>query len=333
MNYNKTNLISDSKIQIKNYFPERGIEKIREEIFEGLKAQEKYISSKYFYDELGSALFEKITKLPEYYPTRTEKQILRTMDWVFIQNLKNLNIYELGSGDHSKISLVIQHIPEKYRKTLTYSPVDISASAVEQSAKNLRKIFPEIQIQGYVADFIHQLDFIDDNSNRLFSLFGSTIGNFTEELSFDFMQKVNHIMKSGEHFLVGFDTVKDTQTLEAAYNDKQKVTETFNLNILNVVNQLCKTNFSTKDFRHIAFYNKQQNRIEMHLEALKNITVTSRYLPESIKIKQGERIHTENSYKFDNEKIKRIAEQSGFQIKRIFNDSNNWFNLALLQKE
>ncbi|MFO7790051.1 MAG: L-histidine N(alpha)-methyltransferase [Bacteroidales bacterium] len=324
--------MKESKIQINNYLPGLDIEKIQEEIFEGLTGQKKYISSKFFYDELGSNLFEKITQLPEYYPARTEKQILKTIDWVFSENPENLNIYELGSGDHSKISLIIKRIPEKYRRTLTYMPVDISASAVEQSANNLHHIFPEIQIQGFVADFIHQLDFIPDNKNRLFCFLGSTIGNFTESLRFEFMQKVNQIMKSGEHFLVGFDTVKDPQILEAAYNDTQKVTESFNLNILKVVNGLCETNFITTDFRHIAFYNKQENRIEMHLEAVKNMKVTSRYFPESIQIKQGERIHTENSHKFDAEKISQIANRSGFQIKKIFNDNNNWFNLVLLQK-
>lgn len=319
-------------MQIENYLPELGLDLILKEIWEGLTAQNKYISSKYLYDDTGSALFEKITQLPEYYPTRTEKRILQSIDWGFFENLEKLIICEFGSGDHSKISLIIQNIPEEYRRSLTYMPVDISASAVEQSVINLQHRFPEIQLQGVVADFVHQLNFIPDNANRLFCFLGSTIGNFTPALSFEFMHNVNQRMKSGEYFLVGFDTVKDIQILEAAYNDDQKLTAEFNRNILNVVNDFCETNFCIADFKHVAFYNKHYDRIEMHLEAMKDITVESRYFQADINISRGERIHTENSHKFDNARISQIALLAGFQLINIFKDKNNYFNLALLQK-
>ncbi|MGC9331317.1 MAG: L-histidine N(alpha)-methyltransferase [Bacteroidales bacterium] len=320
------------KIAIKSYLHKYSVNEIRNEIFAGLSSKEKNISSKYFYNSKGSELFEKITQLPEYYPTRTEKQILKNLDLDFIPDFKNLNIWELGSGDYSKISLIISHIPKQYRDTLVYYPVDISKSAIQQAAKKLLKIYPEITIQGIVADFMHQLDVIQGNNNQLFCFLGSTIGNFHSEQRFSFLHKIKQIMKEDDFFLLGIDTIKSRQTLEAAYNDKQGITARFNLNILNVVNDLCGTNLRITDFKHIAYYNESQKRVEMHLEAVCDVSIKSRFFQEIIVIRKGERIHTENSYKFDDEIILELSEKLGFHILKIFSDNKNWFNVVLLKK-
>lgn len=139
-------------------------------------------------------------------------------------------------------------------------------------------------------------------------------------------------MLADSYFLIGFDAIKDIETLENAYNDKQGITAKFNLNILNVVNNLAETNFETQAFKHIAFYNQELNRIEMHLEALKNMTIKSKYLPKSIQIAAGDRIHTENSHKFSISNIENLSVNSGFNLEKIYTDERNYFNVALLKK-
>jgi len=332
MNFSVAVSIKSDKIPVLNFLPSIGIEHIRDEIFEGLQAENKYISSKFFYDENGSRLFEQITLLPEYYPTRTEKQILKNLNLTFISDFNNLKIIEIGSGDHSKISLLLHKIPQNTQNQTTYIPLDISATAIEQAGKALLNLFPKIQIQGIVADFMKQLDCIPDGNNRLFCFLGSTIGNFTQEQTNSFMLKISEIMKPGEFFLVGFDSIKNKEILENAYNDKHGITAKFNLNILNVINQLAETNFNVSDFKHVSFYNTQLNRIEMHLEALTNVTIESKYLSKNIYMRKGDRIHTENSYKFDSVLIEKIATKSDFMVHTIFTDPNNWFHVALLKK-
>jgi L-histidine N-alpha-methyltransferase len=212
MNYKETLDFDIEKIKIKSYLQKFDIEEVRNEIFEGLSANQKYISSKFFYDEKGSQLFEQITKLEEYYPGRTEKEILKTIDLSFINNFEKLNIFELGSGDHSKISLILNQIPNLYLKSLVYHPIDISKSAIQLASEKLLKIYPEISIQAYVADFTHQLNIIPKNENRLFCFLGSTIGNFTYEKSLDFLKEVNKIMSNNDYFLLGLDTIKERET-------------------------------------------------------------------------------------------------------------------------
>lgn len=332
MNYSEAVAIKSNKIQIENLLPNIGIEQARREIFEGLQAENKYISSKFFYDEKGSELFEQITHLPEYYPTRTEKQILNNLKLDFISSFKNLNIIEIGSGDPSKISLLLNKIPEINQLGLNYIPVDISASAIEYSGKKLIELFPQISIYGIVSDFTKQLNIIPQKSNRVFCFFGSTIGNFTSEQTNKFMLNMSKTLKQDEYFLLGFDNIKDIKILEKAYNDDQDITAQFNLNSLNVINQIADTNFNISDFEHIAFYNKQKNRIEMHLEALKEVIINSEHFVNEIIIKKGERIHTENSHKFDKTIIERLANNSNFCVENIFTDNNNWFSVALLKK-
>ncbi|MGC9362393.1 MAG: L-histidine N(alpha)-methyltransferase, partial [Candidatus Syntrophosphaera sp.] len=276
----KENLdVCSAQIVIEDYLQELDVSTIRNDIIAGLSAQNKHISSKYFYDEKGSALFEKITRLPEYYPARCEKEILRRLDMSFIPDFKDLNIWELGSGDHTKISLIIDRVPVRHQNSLIYRPVDISRSAMQHAATKLLEIFPEIRICGIVADFMHQLDVISHGSNCLFCFLGGTIGNFTLQERSDFLANMNQIMNDEDFFLLGVDTVKSRQVLYDAYNDKQGITAAFNLNILNVVNTLCETDFNSNDFKHIAFFNEEKKRIEMYLEARIDISVTSPITP------------------------------------------------------
>jgi L-histidine N-alpha-methyltransferase len=330
--YIDTKVIDTHKIKITNHLNNLGIENIRKEIITGLNSKQKYISSKFFYDKTGSKLFEDITRLPEYYPTRTEKQILKTIAPKLMHHLRHIDIIELGSGDCSKISLLLNSIPKENLKTVNYIPVDVSKSALNESARNLAEKFPDLSIKGFVADFINQLDLIPGTSKRMLCFLGSTLGNFTENVTNQFLKDLSSSMNSGDTFLLGVDLVKPTDILHNAYNDSQEVTAEFNKNILNVINDLIHSDFNTDDFEHKAFFNREKSRIEMHLIANKDLIINTPFSATAINLKKGENIHTENSYKFTQAQINDFAKAGGLSIKDIYTDPNNWFALVLFEK-
>ncbi len=313
---------------IDNHLPKLGIENVKDEIIRSLKSTPKQISSKFFYDKVGSKLFEEITQLEEYYPTRTETKIISSIGQELDIDFTNLNIIELGSGDPTKISLLLRQTPDNKLNTITYHPVDISKSAIRESAQKLAIEFPMIKINGVVADFIHQLDLVPFSGKKLFCFFGSTLGNFEIEEVENFLIEVGSVMEKGDSFLLGLDMVKDVAVLEKAYNDDKNTTAEFNRNILNVVNKLAGLNFNPDDFEHYAFYNKDKNRIEMHLKAIKDINVSINGNGEIIKILKKELIHTENSHKFSKEIINTMASWANLEIKAIHTDKKEWFSLV-----
>ncbi len=316
---------------ILNYLKKKNMEDVRHEILTGLTTQPKYILPKYFYDEKGSDLFEQITFLPEYYPTKTEKQILKNLISHIDFDFNNAAIVELGSGDASKISLIFSQLTDEILAELTYYPVDISYAAIQQSITDLSKHFKLKSITGLVLDFNTQFHLIPQNRKRLFLFLGSTIGNFDEKERHRFMENLYHEMQPGDHLLLGLDRVKEMAILEKAYNDSQGVTARFNKNILRVVNRILDTNFNPDDFEHKAFFNQKQNRIEMHLVAQKNIQMMiDKRL--NISLKQAESIHTENSYKFTDADIEKLTRNSRLKIKQVFSDENKWFSVIYLVK-
>ncbi len=323
---------SESPIKVINLLRKMGKDNLRREITAGLTSVNKYISSKFFYDEAGSKLFEEITRLPEYYLTRTEKSILEKVALKIGRQLKNVDIIELGSGDCSKISILFKAIPDKELESIRYIPVDVSRAAIEKSASILLDNFSGLEIKGVVADFTKQLKLIPEGSKRVFCFFGSTIGNFTLKQADRLMDNLSKVMKPGDMLLLGVDRVKNKHIIEKAYNDRKKVTAKFNRNILNVVNSLIDTNFKPMDFEHVAFYNEEKSRIEMHLKAKKYLEISSPYLTDKIIIKKDETIHTENSYKFTNEYIHKLASILGLKIKNIFTDKNKWFSVIQFYK-
>jgi L-histidine N-alpha-methyltransferase len=194
----------------------------------------------------------------------------------------------------------------------------------------LVKRFPDITIHGLSADFLKHLSVIPGNINRLFCFFGSTLGNLTRKQSVQFLLDLKDIMKPGDQLLIGLDMVKDVKVLENAYNDNQGITAAFNKNILNVVNQYVKTAFNSDCFEHVAYYNQPKARIEMHLRALKDLYVNCMYLPDNIRIKKGETIHTENSHKYTRWHILDFAGITGLKINAVYTDKNQWFSLVHL---
>jgi len=290
------------------------------------------ISCVFFYDDKGSKLFEEITKLPEYYLTRTEIPLIKEAALQINEKLRNVDIVEFGSGDSTKISILLDAVPEEFRDTICYVPFDVSIAAVEKSSNILLNNYPRIKIHGIVADFITQLDVIPKESKKVFCFLGSTIGNLSMEKAQQFLVNLSEIMRSGDLLLLGFDMVKSKEVLEKAYNDRQNVTERFNKNILNVVNSHIGTKFDSNTFEHIAFYNEELSRIEMHLKAVRDLEIFCPSSSSNILIKKGETIHTENSYKFTEENIKSLASGAGLEIQNIYTDKNKWFSLVQLIK-
>ena len=243
-------------------------------------------------------------------------------------------IIELGSGDCSKISIFMNAVDSNRLSKVNYIPVDFSQSAIEKSADELSETFPQLSINGYVADFIHQIDVVPHgNKPRIICFLGSTIGNFSMQDAKTIIQNLANGVLPGDSLLVGFDLAKDESVLHAAYNDSEGVTEDFNKNVLKVVNNIIDSDFHLPDFKHLAFYNKTKMRIEMHLEAKKDIILHSPFLENPIHFKKGAAIHTENSHKFNSDRILEVLENSGLQIINSYTDSNNWFALIEFGKE
>jgi L-histidine Nalpha-methyltransferase len=322
----------EKKITLSNCLPPPNSGEAVAEIIQGISSVPPYIPSRFFYDGTGSALFEEITRLPEYYPTRTEKAILKDNADVIAGELENADIVELGSGDCSKISILFDAIPAGIRETIRYIPVDVSPAAIVKSAETLSRKYPEISIHGMLADFLKHLGDIPGENRKLICFFGSTIGNLDPVQTSRLLLNISNEMQEGDQFLLGLDIVKDIRVLEDAYNDSHKVTAAFNKNILNVVNQHAKTNFDPRLFDHLAFYNQSESRIEMHLKAMKEMDITSPYLPDPVHLEKGGTIHTENSRKFTSGDTREISGLTGLKLKQVYSDNRRWFSLVHLVK-
>lgn len=314
---------------LSNFLVEEDMNEVSKEILNGLTSERKYISSRFFYDDKGSSYFEAITKLPEYYLSRIEKKIIKDNALKIINGRENVDIIELGSGDCSKISLLLDPVKEKI-ETFRYIPVDVSEQAILKSREVLSRKYPRLRIHGLLGDFLKHLKSLPGDGTRLVCFFGSTIGNLSKELAGQFLIDLKKLLNRGDFLILGVDMVKDHEVIKAAYNDKEGVTAAFNKNILNVVNGYLDAEFDTKLFDHIAVYNKVYNRIEMYLKATKNMVVRSNKFGEIISLKKGEVIHTENSHKFTSEDISNMADHGGYQIDNIYTDNKQWFSLVKL---
>jgi len=328
MEHSETSTSVHNQINICNLLELESRDEVVSEIISGLSSDPKHISSRFFYDETGSSLFQRITTLPEYYPTRTEISILKEAAGELTGGNKQLDMIELGSGDYSKISILLEVIPGNHLSDIHYFPVDVSESAVRYSAEGVSLRFPEVKIQGLLADFMKHLTSLPGEGQRLICFFGSTIGNLSRSQASQFVAELKIAMVPGDGLLLGLDMVKDQDVMEAAYNDGEGVTEAFNKNMLRVVNRKIETAIDPDDFEHLALYNPEKQRIEMHLVARRDLEIHSPCLEQPLHIKKGETIHTENSHKFTQEHIRQFAERSGLSIKKTYTDRNGWFSLV-----
>ncbi len=299
------------------------------DILEGLTSTPKQLSPKYFYDSVGSALFERITRLPEYYPTRTERQILAEVGQGLMERVRPEEVVELGSGYALKIRTLLS-IPDCKDYLERYVPFDVDDETVEMAAETIVKLFPFLDVHGIAGDFNQHLGEIPAApGKRMVVFFGSTIGNLDLSERHVFLSKVRDLLGPDDYFLIGVDLTKDRATLEAAYNDTEGVTAEFNRNILRVINRKVKANFAPEDFDHFSYFNEAESRIEMHLIAKSDQTVKLGAYDTTITVHAGETIWTESSHKFTRESATEMLSFAGFDVDRWYTDENGMFAVIL----
>ncbi len=305
-----------------------------DEISNTLSNSEKYIHPKFFYDQKGSQLFEQICELPEYYPTRTEIEILKKIRTKIVDYVDNsFKIVELGSGSSNKTNLILD-VFDEFQGWIDYFPIDISDILTESSEILLRN-YSNLHITGIVDTYEEGLDFIEqyDTKNNLILFLGSSFGNFIPSEGEKFLHKINSIMKTNDLFLIGLDLVKDKSVLESAYNDKQGITAQFNLNVLSRINDELDADFDLDNFEHYAVYNESKQRIEMYLRSLVNQTITISKSNISITLSKNELIHTEYSHKYTIPQIENLMNKTGFKLQHIWTDENKFYALILVSKK
>jgi L-histidine Nalpha-methyltransferase len=297
------------------------------DVIEGLTATPKRLPPKYFYDTIGSRLFERIAALPEYYPTRTELQILRDNAPSIAALLPaGCALVEFGSGSSTKVRILI----DAARRVAVYVPVDISAEYLLEIATELRQAYPNIAVLPLAVDFVAPFELPSSIAALPHAGFfpGSTIGNLEPHEAATFLRNVGNSLGRDAVFIVGVDLVKDSKVLHDAYNDAQGVTAQFNRNLLARINRELGANFNLDLFEHHAFYNRERNRIEMHLASMKRQKV--KVCGECIEFRAGETIHTENSYKYSIESFGALARGSGWTPVAVWTDPRNYFAVHAL---
>jgi L-histidine N-alpha-methyltransferase len=308
-------------------------QRLEEDVRRGLTSRPKSLPPKYFYDRAGSLLFERITELPEYYPTRTESALLAEILPGLIEDFLPDDIVEIGAGSSEKTRRVLDAVTAGGRP-VRYVPLDVDRLTLEASAERLLREYPSLSVHAMVGDFERDLSHVPPPTGRRLAMFlGSTIGNLDEPAQRRLLADLKALLPDPrDRLLLGVDLVKDVKILEAAYDDSAGVTRDFNLNILRVINRGVDGDFDPDAFRHRAFYNDAAARIEMHLVAESAQTVRLRRLGLTVRFAPGEGIWTESSYKFSRAGIEALLGDAGLRLARWHVDPANYFALALIQR-
>ena len=296
------------------------------DVVEHLAEQPKRLSPKYFYDAAGSELFEQITRLPEYYPTRTELSILRDRGSELSTLIaKNAALVEFGAGATTKVRLLLEQCAFR-----AYVPVDISGDFLKAQADALGKDFPTLDVYPLTADFTAPFALPDAVAAmpKVGFFPGSTLGNFEPHEACGFLRSARDILGRNAQMVIGVDLEKDERVLHRAYNDAAGVTARFNLNVLNRINRELGGNFDTGAFTHRAIYNRERHRIEMHLISRKTQSV--RVMGRNFSFRVGESIHTENSYKYSLDRFTALARGSGWAPRQSWTDNAGMFSVHAL---
>ncbi|MBT8631405.1 L-histidine N(alpha)-methyltransferase [Polynucleobacter paneuropaeus] len=298
-------------------------QKLVDEIITGLTQEQPSISPKFFYDKIGSHLFEAITFLEEYYPTRTEKQIMMQCGEAIALTIGQCDVLlDLGAGNCEKGSALFDSLMPK-----EYQALDISKEFLEQAISGLQKEFPQIQMQAQTCDLQEELVFPDlVGRKKTFFYPGSSIGNFDPDAALGLFKNIVKVCEGDGGLLIGVDLVKNHEVLSRAYNDALGITAAFNKNMLLHLNRLAKTDFNLAYWEHYAIFNEQLSRIEMYLRSTHNQVVT--WLGGEKHFDSGDLIHTENSYKYTQEKFESLLKSAGFKDVHSWTDPNHYFLVA-----
>ncbi|WP_435022344.1 L-histidine N(alpha)-methyltransferase [Tundrisphaera sp. TA3] len=296
---------------------------------DGLGADPKTLPCRYFYDAEGSRLFEEICDLPEYYPTRTEDQILRDHADAMVDGwMRDPVMIELGSGSSTKTRRLIAASLRAYGG-LHYVPIDVSASILEDSARSLVADFPALEVTGFVANYRDALDTVFDRFSgpKLVVFLGSSLGNYESDEAVDLLSLIARGMDPSDRLLLGTDLDKDPAILEAAYDDARGVTARFNLNLLERINRELGGRFDPGQFEHRAIYRADRGRVEMHLVSRKDQVIPIEEAGISVRLAAGESIHTESSHKYSEGLLQDLARRAGFEEEAAWTDRRGWFRV------
>lgn len=315
-----------------------------EEVRDGLTLPRKTLPSKYFYDDLGSMLFEAICLLPEYYLTRAEAEIFNTHADAIVNAARPERLIELGSGSAVKTRILLDAVLRR-RSHLEYVAIDISQSALESTAKALEGEYPGLTVRRYHNDYLEGLKRLAHdsaarstaghtaapNGPALALFLGSNIGNFEPAAAHDFLQSIRAVLAPGDRLLLGTDLRKDAAILEAAYDDALGVTAAFNLNLLARINRELSGDIDVRSFRHLAKYNEGAGRVEMHLQSLRRQTFRIHAINLDVEMAEGETIHTESSHKFSPAEIAELARSADLVFETMWTDKAERFACSLLR--
>jgi len=303
-----------------------------DDVLAGLVHRPRHLPPKHFYDARGSQLFDAICDLPEYYPTRTEQRLLERIVDDVLEVARPCTLVELGSGAARKTRTLLEAMLRRARTSTrstatTYVPIDVSESMLRQSAKGLRRDYPSLHVHGLVADYDQGLRAFSSASagsaadfpthgRKMVAFLGSSIGNFERDDAVAFLRRVRGALRDDEHLLLGLDLVKDVATLEAAYDDDAQVTAEFNRNVLSVLRRELGADVDPTTFRHVAFFDAERSRVEMHLESTRAQRVYVAALDLELSFDAGERIHTEISTKYTREAAESMLAEAGLVLAR-----------------
>ena len=304
---------------------------LRADVVAGLSASPKTLPPKYFYDAAGSELFEQITELPEYFPTRVERQLLREHAGEIAEISGADTLIELGSGSSSKTRLLLDAFSVD-GKLRTYVPQDVSESALRDAADKLSVEFPGLAVHGIVGDFTGTLDTLPSAGHRLIAFLGGTIGNFTPALRKEFLGSLGGALRPGEHALIGAGMVIDPAVQVAAYDDAAGVTAQFNRNVLRVINAELGGTFAPEEFDHHALWDAANSWIEMRLRARQPMEVRIEDLDLTVQLAAGEEIRTEISAKFTPDSLAAELAAAGMVPQRSWTDADSRFMLILARR-
>ncbi len=304
------------------------------EVRRGLIARPRSLPPWMFYDAEGSRLFERITTLPEYYPSRTERAILAKHADAIVAGVHSdrslpLRLVELGAGTASKTCILLE-AALRLSDDVAYVPVDVCSNAIELACQNVACALPEVRIQPIVRNYVtHPLQLEPFDGATLALYIGTSIGNFSPEEARLILRNLRLQLQTGDALLLGTDMVKDEPTVLAAYDDRDGITAAFNLNILHRLNRELGANFDARRFRHRAIWNPIEFRIEMHLESTQEQDVCIEHADLDLHFMPRETVHTENSYKFTDKGIRSLLKEVDFEIKGAWKDSRGWYTLTL----
>lgn len=318
-------------VQIDVLLQNGSLASLADDVRAGLSSSLKQLPPKYLYDERGSRLFEQITRLPEYYPSRAEQEILDRVGDEIVATVEPKELVELGPGSARKTNALLDPMILAGSRSITYVPVDVSESAVREAASRLAGTYEDLQVHGVVADFEQDVERLEHNgSRRLIVFLGGTIGNLDRTERRRFLQRMRGLLGPEDRLLIGTDLVKDISRLEAAYNDSAGVTAEFNRNVLHVINSRLDADFKPARFGHVAFYNESAKWIEMRLRAREAQDVRIRALGMQVHFERDEDIRTEISCKFTRAGLERELAAVGLELVCWYTDDQDLFAVSLI---